>query len=541
MAYVSSATTTQENSSLPQCPECGGLQCLCRPRFFAGQLLTEEDLNRLDDYIVKKNKLHNRYLHGWGVVCGLDVVCNPCVDQSAQTTIKQVTVKAGYALSPCGEDIIVYGDTSVDIGKLIQTCRQVQRQVNCEPPWPTSSTECQEQTEDWVLALCYAEKPSRGITALKGSSASDCGASKSSCNCQSNSTSKSVYQTSTRSAPAQCESTLTCEGYSWRVYKAPPAATTPAKGAMVDRFLDCAKPLVAQLERLRNPLDTPQRKYNFCCTFKQTLKDFLVGTGYYNCSVAEQLATVTCPALTDPPDSEFDKKWNESIQQLVKLAGEFMRYCLCTALLPPCPEPVYDNCVPLATLTVRRTDYRIMDICTWRTRRFAVTLPAIGYWLSWLPLMQLPFEQLAAVCCKLPECKLPEKKFTLLNQYNLEHFGDSNDPWGHFKQLWQALDANRLRDIDVRNLVLAILGATASSEPTQFMSETEFQNPLQFLLLNQLVEPLLREVNQTRQSAVVAPPPDLAALREAVNNLQSTVAEQQSMIAALKSQRQRKT
>ena len=30
----------------PVCPACGGLECLCRPRFFAGQLLTEDDLNR---------------------------------------------------------------------------------------------------------------------------------------------------------------------------------------------------------------------------------------------------------------------------------------------------------------------------------------------------------------------------------------------------------------------------------------------------------------------------------------------------------------
>ena len=38
------------------CPACGGLECLCRPRFFAGQLLTEEDLNRLEHYIIEKNK-----------------------------------------------------------------------------------------------------------------------------------------------------------------------------------------------------------------------------------------------------------------------------------------------------------------------------------------------------------------------------------------------------------------------------------------------------------------------------------------------------
>src|SRR5262245_31843991 len=90
----------------PPCPACGGLECLCRPRFFAGQLLTDEDLTRLERYIVEKNKLHNRYLHGWGVVCGLEVVCDPC-------TTTNVIVQTGYALSPCGEDIVVCKDQSV--------------------------------------------------------------------------------------------------------------------------------------------------------------------------------------------------------------------------------------------------------------------------------------------------------------------------------------------------------------------------------------------------------------------------------------------
>ena len=45
------------------------LECLCRPRFFAGQLLTEQDLNRLDQYIIGQNRakkvlsvaVHNHY------------------------------------------------------------------------------------------------------------------------------------------------------------------------------------------------------------------------------------------------------------------------------------------------------------------------------------------------------------------------------------------------------------------------------------------------------------------------------------------------
>jgi len=82
-------------------------------------LLTDEDLNRLDRYIVEKNKLHNRYLFGWGVVCGLEVVCHPCEDK--------VIVRPGYALSPCGEDIIVCEDTAVPVCELINACKEEER------------------------------------------------------------------------------------------------------------------------------------------------------------------------------------------------------------------------------------------------------------------------------------------------------------------------------------------------------------------------------------------------------------------------------
>src|SRR5215208_3837530 len=108
----------------PACPACGGLQCLCRPRFFPGQLLTDEDLNRLQRYVIDKNKLHARYLHGWGVACGLEVVCDAC-------TTTNVVVRTGYALSPCGDDIVVCNDQSVNVCELIDQCRP-QTGVQCE-------------------------------------------------------------------------------------------------------------------------------------------------------------------------------------------------------------------------------------------------------------------------------------------------------------------------------------------------------------------------------------------------------------------------
>src|ERR671912_723049 len=147
------------------CPTCGGLQCLCRPRFFAGQLLTDETLNQLDHYIVEKNKLHNRYLHGWGVVCGLEVFCHPCEGQ--------VTVTSGYALSPCGDDIVLCSNDVVNVCDLIQRCRERER-LDCEPPRPAASAECQDVQEQWVLTVCFTEKASRGVTALRGNTESAC-------------------------------------------------------------------------------------------------------------------------------------------------------------------------------------------------------------------------------------------------------------------------------------------------------------------------------------------------------------------------------
>src|SRR5438445_9396255 len=103
------------------CPECVGLECLDRPRYFAGQLLTEADFNSEQEYILAKNRLHNRYLHGSGVVCGLEVVCNNC-DSST------VTVQPGYAIDPCGNDVVVCSPAPLDVIAAIRDCCNSRKQ-----------------------------------------------------------------------------------------------------------------------------------------------------------------------------------------------------------------------------------------------------------------------------------------------------------------------------------------------------------------------------------------------------------------------------
>jgi hypothetical protein len=398
----SAPTPTKECAPNP-CPTCGGLECLCRPRFFAGQLLTEEDLNRLEHYIIEKNKLHNRYLHGWGVACGLEVICSPCAGQ--------VTVTSGYALSPCGEDILVCKDDTVNVCDLIRQCKNNQRrQLDCEPPNFGSGNDCKDVPEDWILAIRYDEKPSRGITALRGSTSSSCcsrcscgGSSSCGCSChtQTNGTMKNGSKSPQRTLSAQCEPTVTCEGYVYEVYKAP--ATNLFKGRNIDRgplvarFNACLEGLQAVALPCPDANASPQQMQMWCCSLKAGLQDFLTAHETTDCQLVEKLAAYKCPV---PAQNQTAKDYCSFVyQQLNSIALEYLLYCFCSALLPPCPEPVDDPRVPLATITVRKDNCQILRVCDWDTRKIAITLPTLEYWLSILPYWQKLRECLTLLCC----------------------------------------------------------------------------------------------------------------------------------------------
>lgn len=78
------------------------LDRLRRVNYVTGQLLTAEDLQRDQEYFRDRLRRHNRALHGWGVVSGLDV---DAVQDSTGAVV--VTVAPGFALSPQGEEIVV--------------------------------------------------------------------------------------------------------------------------------------------------------------------------------------------------------------------------------------------------------------------------------------------------------------------------------------------------------------------------------------------------------------------------------------------------
>ena len=121
-SVTASATTTGTHSCNCGCSkcreECCELDCLVQPRFFCGQMLTDQDLTALLDWAKGKSALI-RYRHGWGVACGLEVRC-----ASTPGSGPVIGISPGYAIDCCGNDIIVCRDATVDLS----TC--------CQPPAP---------------------------------------------------------------------------------------------------------------------------------------------------------------------------------------------------------------------------------------------------------------------------------------------------------------------------------------------------------------------------------------------------------------------
>lgn len=62
-------------------------------------------------------RFHNKHLHGWGIVCGLQVHCGP---DDGRDRRRNVTVLDGYAIDCDGNDIRVRADEILDVLRLIE-------------------------------------------------------------------------------------------------------------------------------------------------------------------------------------------------------------------------------------------------------------------------------------------------------------------------------------------------------------------------------------------------------------------------------------
>lgn len=125
-----------------------------RLRYFNRQLLTADDMRTEQDYFREKLRRHNRYLHGWGVVCGCAV--EPVKEAKSWT----VQVCPGYLVGPQGDEI------------LIDRCVDVDLKLGAEPEPCTVRWPCppvgempghNERNRKAYIAVRYAECHSRPV------------------------------------------------------------------------------------------------------------------------------------------------------------------------------------------------------------------------------------------------------------------------------------------------------------------------------------------------------------------------------------------
>lgn len=135
--------------------ECGDLAGLERVAFFPGQMLTAVDLTAEQDHVREKLRRHNRFLHGWGVVCGLAVAADPTDEQPWR-----VRILPGYALDQAGDEIFVGEAVTMDLAK----CSAGAATDPCEPKLLRPGTGGTGATI--LLAIRYAECKARPVRAM---------------------------------------------------------------------------------------------------------------------------------------------------------------------------------------------------------------------------------------------------------------------------------------------------------------------------------------------------------------------------------------
>ncbi len=116
--------------------EGSGPPAVERNHWFDYKYIGAHDLLAEQEYLVSRHRLHNRLLHGCGVVCGLSVARHP----RAQCATDWVVVEAGIAVDPFGRELIVAEDAAEQLpatagqgGRFVVCVRYREEQVKPVP------------------------------------------------------------------------------------------------------------------------------------------------------------------------------------------------------------------------------------------------------------------------------------------------------------------------------------------------------------------------------------------------------------------------
>jgi hypothetical protein len=91
-----------------------------------------------------------------------------------------------------------------------------------------------------------------------------------------------------------------------------------------------------------------------------------------------------------------------AVEAFADLLGGFLQYlkdCICEHLLvkaPECPDP---KDLDLAAVSIRANS--VYKVCNWSRRKYVKSFPAVGYWLSLVPVLPMLREAIGRFCCSV--------------------------------------------------------------------------------------------------------------------------------------------
>ena len=421
------------------CPACHALECHVRPRFFAGQLLTEAELTALQDYVIAKHQLHNRYLHGPGVVCGLEVGCGECGDD--------VVVSPGYAIDPCGRDIIVPAAAGFDILEAIQRCKDAERaRPDCVPPLPPPPKPCDDD-ERWCVWLRYVEHDVRPVTPLAAAPKRSCTCGGATCRCNGNGNGHPGWSctcgasgsratgtcgceelaAAERDLPPGCEPTRTYECFEIGVCRDDDCGDLAVRlaGSMPARVIACVRAImpafgkrltgargraVARLALGDSSVSSDAAAYEGVCGLYDAVRDlYLRDPLRTHCALPDEFGEIDVARRgSGEAEATYGDRLVNTTDVLTTLVAAYVRECVCHALLPPCGSEPCDDRLIVACATVRND--KVIDVCNFDCRRYSGSFVT---WEYWLPVGAIAGSLIARVCCAEWLSRYPERRLSM--------------------------------------------------------------------------------------------------------------------------------
>lgn len=159
--------------------ECGYIASE-RNRYFTGKYMTARDFADEQTYFLTRHRMHNRMLHGWGIVCGLKVINHPRQDCKP----RWVVIQPGVALDCCGRELIVECETAYQLplpkknnhhGHESSSEKEATQakedyggndQSDSEGESDHRETPAEEMREPFLLVLRYEEEKTEQVPAL---------------------------------------------------------------------------------------------------------------------------------------------------------------------------------------------------------------------------------------------------------------------------------------------------------------------------------------------------------------------------------------